>query len=121
MPVEHDSTTEMTQDKPDDCPENHFECWIHQARLMEGTPVSRENLDGHLRRTSVEREGFLLHRTAPHWSERLAVQRRWTVLLQGRQMLWRAVALVRGEAVLGEDGIPLAHHAVALNFGENGS
>jgi len=27
---------------------------------------------------------------------------------------------MRGEPVLGEDGIPLAHHAIALHLGENG-
>src|ERR1700726_3062745 len=70
---------------------------------------------------SVEIEDLLLHRTTPHRSERLPMQRRWTVLLQGGQMLRRAVALVRSQAVLGEDRVPLAHHAVAFDLGQNRS
>src|SRR6202034_4644149 len=83
-----------------------------QARPQAGRNSSRL--------VSPEFESFLLQGITPHRSERLAVQRRWTVLQQSRQMLWRAVAFVRSQAVLGEDRIPLAHHAVALDLGQNG-
>jgi hypothetical protein len=45
--------------------------------------------------TSLELENFLLHRIAPHRSERLPVQRRRTVFQQRGQMLRGAVTLVR--------------------------
>src|SRR6267154_2570966 len=70
---------------------------------------------------SVELESHLLRRIIPHRRERLPVQRRGTVLQQGRQMLWRAVTLVRSQAILGEDGVPLTHHAIALHLGQNRS
>src|SRR5216684_6566956 len=50
---------------------------------------------------SVEFENLLLRRTTPHRSERLAMQRGWAVLLQCRQVLRRAVTLVRSQPVLG--------------------
>jgi len=33
MQVVHQSATEVTYDKPDHCPDNRFQCWIHAARL----------------------------------------------------------------------------------------
>src|SRR5580700_12180314 len=70
---------------------------------------------------SVELERFLLRRTAPHRSERLAVQRSRTIQLQRCQVLRCAVPLVRSQAIFREDRIPLAHHAVALDLGQNRS
>src|SRR5271156_4279292 len=70
---------------------------------------------------SVELENDLLDWTTPNRSERLPVQGRGTIFLQRREMLRRAIALMRSQAVLGEDRIPLAHHAVALHLGENRS
>ena len=44
------------------------------------------------------------------------MQRRWSVLAQSREMAGRAVSLVRGEAVHGENRIPGGDHAVAFDF-----
>src|SRR4029077_1060453 len=52
--------------------------------------------------------------------ERLAVQRAGAVLAQGGEVVGSAVPLVGGETVGRVDGIPVAEHAVALDFGEDG-
>src|SRR5580700_12047911 len=74
-----------------------------------------------VRTLSVEFENLLLRRTTPHRSKRLPMQRGGTVLFESGKMLRRAVTLVRSQAVLGEDRVPLAHHAVAFDFGQNRS
>jgi hypothetical protein len=33
MPVMHNSATEMTENKPEDCPENHLESCIHARKI----------------------------------------------------------------------------------------
>src|SRR5580698_385844 len=70
---------------------------------------------------SVELENHLLDRTTPHRRKRLAMQRRRTILLQRGQMLRCAIALVRSQAVLREDRIPLAHHPITFDLGKNRS
>src|SRR5580698_3955834 len=123
MPVVHDRATEVTQNKPENCPEDCLECRIHDGKnSREEIAVKRKSsTQGCRSPISVELENHLLHRITPHWSERLPMQRRRTILLQRSQMLRSAVTLMGSQAVLGEDRIPFAHHAVALDLRENGS
>src|SRR3954469_2817010 len=63
-----------------------------------------------------ERKGLLGHRVLPHRGERLAVQCRRPKLAEGSDVFGRTVSLVRCQPVFRKDGIPLAHHAIALHL-----
>src|SRR5260370_29644829 len=49
-------------------------------------------------------------------SERIPVQRRWTMLAQSLQVISRSVALVARQAILRIDCIPLFHAGVTVRF-----
>src|SRR5229473_1063652 len=49
------------------------------------------------------------------------MQRRWSMLAQGREVMRRAVALVGREAIYRKHRIPFANHAIALDLGQDGS
>src|SRR5690242_950635 len=57
----------------------------------------------------------------PHRSKGLPMQRRRPILPQTGDMMRRAVALIGSEPVHGKNRVPLAHHAIAFHFGEDGS
>src|SRR5271157_1282749 len=59
-------------------------------------------------------------RTSPHWLEAEAMERGGTELPDGAAVLSGAVALVRGQAVGREDGVPGAHARVAIDLGDDG-
>src|ERR1035441_6500938 len=54
------------------------------------------------------------------WCEGAAVQGAGTQFAQLLAMLWRAVALVRGQAVAGVLRVQFAHQAVAVDLGDDG-
>ena len=66
-----------------------------------------------------ERQHFLRNWRIPYWRERLPMERRRPILTQCSQVLGRAIAFVRAQAVHGEYGIPLFNHVVAMNFRKN--
>src|SRR5436305_2036725 len=68
---------------------------------LSGTGIDRE--------TAVFTDGIVAH----------AVQRRGAVLAQSFDMLGGLIAFVASQAVLGEHGVPLAHHFVAINLGDD--
>ncbi len=52
--------------------------------------------------------------------EAQAVERGGAEFFEGGVMFGRGIAFVRGEAVLGEDGVPGAHAGVAVDLGDDG-
>ena len=48
-----------------------------------------------------------------------AVEGSRPILFEGAVVLRRSVALVRGQAIFGEDLVPRAHAGIALHFGQN--
>ena len=48
------------------------------------------------------------------------MNRRRAVPLDSLLVLWRAVTLVAGEAILGIEPVELDHQLVAVSFGDNG-
>jgi len=66
-----------------------------------------------------EFEYFLGNRSIPHRCEGQPVEGRWSVFTQGSFMARRAVTLVGGQSVDGEDRIPFLYHAVTFDLGHD--